>query len=87
VSSSETLRYCFSTQIADKKCFWVSLSHFLALKFGYKDVDSMKQDSQQRFSLLKNGILDKPSAKTLLVNVGASRSPSFRLLLQETNAF
>lgn len=30
----------------------------------------MKKDSMQRFSLLENGILDKPSARLLLVNVG-----------------
>lgn len=48
----------------------VSLAHFLALKFGYSDVAEMKKDSQKRFSLLENGILDKPSTKTLLINVG-----------------
>jgi hypothetical protein len=48
----------------------VSLAHFLALKFGYSNVAEMKENSQKRFSLLENGILDKPSTKTLIINVG-----------------
>ncbi|KAI9779588.1 MAG: hypothetical protein M1816_003469 [Peltula sp. TS41687] len=44
------------------------LAHSLALKFGYKDVESMKKDSRRRFSLLENGILDRPSTRLLLVN-------------------
>jgi hypothetical protein len=47
-----------------------SLSHILALKFGYENVTAMKQDAQQRFSLLENKILDKPSSRILLINVG-----------------
>jgi hypothetical protein len=49
---------------------FVSLAHSLALKFGYSNVAEMKKDSQKRFSLLENGILDKPSTKTLIINVG-----------------
>lgn len=48
----------------------VSLAHFLALKFDYSNVTEMKQDAQKRFSLLENGILDKPSTKMLIINVG-----------------
>jgi hypothetical protein len=48
----------------------VSLAYFLALKFGYNNVGEMKEDSQKLFSLLENDILDKPSTKLLIINVG-----------------
>ena len=51
----------------------------------------MKQTSQRRFSLLESGILDKPAARTLIINVGAtihfteSESP-YRILTSIGNA-
>jgi hypothetical protein len=50
----------------------MSLTHCLALKFGYKDVEEMKKSSQKTFSLLENGMLNQSSAKVLLVNVRSS---------------
>lgn len=47
----------------------------------------MKRDSQERFSLLQNGILDKPSAKTLLINVGSIYSLGLGTPLQGANIF
>jgi len=47
----------------------LSLTQVLALKFGYANVEDMKRDSMERFSLLVNGIMDKPSCRLLLVNV------------------
>ncbi|GAB7355304.1 hypothetical protein MBLNU459_g5839t1 [Dothideomycetes sp. NU459] len=44
------------------------LTQVLALKFGYSDIEAMKKDSMDRFSLLSNGILDTPCCKLLLVN-------------------
>ena len=46
-----------------------SLAECLAEKFGYEDVEELKKDGKSRFSLLENGILDKPCARLLLVNV------------------
>lgn len=40
----------------------------MAIKFGYSDVESMKQGAQKKFSLLENGIFEKPSTQLLLVN-------------------
>jgi hypothetical protein len=34
----------------------------------------MKRDSMERFSLLVNGVMDKPSCRLLLVNVSSSGS-------------
>ena len=49
-----------------------SLAECLAEKFGYENVEELKSDGKSRFSLLENGILDKPCARLLLVNVGSS---------------
>lgn len=49
-----------------------SLDHSLTVKFGYEDLETMKADSQKRFSLLENGILDQPSTRLLLVNVSCT---------------
>lgn len=47
----------------------------------------MKESSQHRFSLLENGILDRPSAKILLINVGSTAPFSFWMLLLDTKIF
>ena len=56
--------YCWN--VAYKK---QSLSECLAEKWGYSTVDAMKEDAMARFSLLKNGILNQPSTRLLLINV------------------
>ena len=49
-----------------------SLAECLVEKWGYDSVEAMKKDAMKRFSLLDNGVLDKPSTKLLLINVSAS---------------
>ncbi|KAK4203168.1 Alpha/Beta hydrolase protein [Triangularia verruculosa] len=45
------------------------LAHTLAHKFGYgNDLDQFIKEGRQKFSLVDNGILDKPCCKTLMVN-------------------
>jgi hypothetical protein len=61
----------------DCTLMFVSLSHVLALKFGYEDVTAMKKDAKRRFSLLENGILNAPSARALLINVSHDSLSSF----------
>lgn len=58
-------------------CVLDRLAGALAEKFGYGSVEEMKKDAQKRFSLLDNGILDKPSARLFLINV---REPKFHLI-------
>jgi hypothetical protein len=41
----------------------------LAMKHGFENVDEYLQLAMKRFSLLENGILEKPSTRLLLVNV------------------
>ena len=52
-----------------------SLAECLADKFGYENVKELKKDGQSRFSLLENGILDKPCARLLLANVSSPLFP------------
>lgn len=51
-----------------------SLAECLAEKFGYGGLEELKKDGKSRFSLVENGILDKPSARLLLANVGSRAS-------------
>lgn len=44
------------------------LTPAMAMKHGYKTVEEYKEGAQKKFSLLESGILDKPSARLLLVN-------------------
>lgn len=44
----------------------------LAQKFGYGKVEDYKEGAQKRFSLLENGLLEKPSCRLLLINVRIS---------------
>ncbi len=46
------------------------LSPAMAMKYGYDSVEEYRNGAQKKFSLLENGILDKPSTRLLLVNVG-----------------
>lgn len=45
------------------------LTPAFAMKHGYKSVEEFKAGVQKKFSLLENGILDKPSTRLLLINV------------------
>jgi hypothetical protein len=45
------------------------LSPAMALKHGYANVGDYKDGVQKKFSLLELGILEKPSARLLLINV------------------
>jgi len=47
----------------------------MALKHGYRTVEEYKDGVQEKFSLLENGILEKPSTRLLLVNVSAAGRP------------
>ncbi|KAK7975815.1 hypothetical protein PG989_014278 [Apiospora arundinis] len=54
-----------------KHCFvsLMVLSHTLCYKFGYgKDFTRFKKEAMDKFSLLKDGTLDKPCAQLILVN-------------------
>ncbi|KAI2472160.1 yellowish-green 1-like protein [Annulohypoxylon bovei var. microspora] len=44
------------------------LAHTLCYKFGYTDFELFKKEAQDKFSLLNNGILNKPCTRLLLVN-------------------
>ena len=48
-----------------------SLAECLAEKYGYANVEELKKDGKGRFSLVENGVLDKPCARLLLANVGS----------------
>lgn len=52
-----------------------SLAECLAEKFGYENVEELKKDGKSRFSLVENGILDKPCARLLLANVSLHACP------------
>jgi hypothetical protein len=41
----------------------------MAMKHGYSTVEDYKANVQKKFSLLENGILEKPCTRLLLVNV------------------
>ena len=43
------------------------------MKHGYNSVKEFKAGVQKKFSLLENGILNKPSTRLLLINVSLSR--------------
>jgi hypothetical protein len=38
-------------------------------KFGYENQEEYIKDAQKKFSLLESGILGKPSARLLIINV------------------
>jgi hypothetical protein len=41
----------------------------MAEKFGFRSVEDFKKDGQKKFSLLDNGIVERPSCRLLLLNV------------------
>lgn len=47
----------------------------MAEKFGFQSVEDLKKDGQKKFSLLDNGIVEKPSCRLLLLNVSLLYSP------------
>jgi len=42
----------------------------MAMKHGYTSVEEYKTGVQKKFSLLETGIIQKPSTRLLLINVG-----------------
>jgi hypothetical protein len=40
-----------------------------AKKYGYADPDEFRQKAQEKFSLIRTGIVDQPSCRLLLLNV------------------
>ena len=50
------------------------MSPAMALKHGYTNVEDYKNGVQKKFSLLKLGILEKPSTRLLLINVRFSNN-------------
>ncbi len=53
---------------ADDHEYPFTLTPALAMKFGYKDADELKEKAQKQFSLVESGIVDQPSCRLLLVN-------------------
>jgi hypothetical protein len=55
-----------------------SLANTLAYKYGYgNDIEKFKKEASDKFSLLKDGTLDKPKcARLLLVNVNSPHPQS-----------
>ena len=45
------------------------LTPAMAAKHGYATVEEYKEGVQKKFSLLENGIIQKPSTRLLLINV------------------
>ena len=45
------------------------LTPAMAVKHGYESVEEYKEGVQKKFSLLENGIIQKPSTRLLLINV------------------
>lgn len=41
----------------------------MAMKHGFNSVEAYKEGVQKKFSLLENGIIQKPSTRLLLINV------------------
>ena len=53
----------------------------LAFKYGYPDVETMKRDAKQRFSLVHNKIVEMPHTRLLMIGVSeASFTAAFTLL-------
>lgn len=46
----------------------------MAMKHGYRSVEEYKAGVQKKFSLLETGIIQKPSTRLLLINVGSRAS-------------
>jgi hypothetical protein len=48
-----------------------------AKKYGYDDPDEFRQKAQEKFSLIRTGIVDQPSCRLLLLNVCPSNLRSY----------
>lgn len=44
----------------------------MSQKFGFSSVEEFVEQSQKKFSLVETGIVHKPSARLLLINVNRS---------------
>lgn len=60
------------------------LTPAMAMKYGFQSVEEYKAKAQEKFSLLKTGIIKGPSTRLLLVNVGFPLSLKKRLLAKLT---
>ena len=67
-------RHCWIPKANVCSSLLSSLTPALAQKFGYSSVDAFKEGAQRKFSLVENGIVEKPSTRLLLVNVSSSRN-------------
>ena len=50
-----------------------SLAPALAQKFGFSSVEAFKEEAQRKFSLVEQGVVQKPSTRLLLINVRSYR--------------
>ncbi|KAK3951159.1 Alpha/Beta hydrolase protein [Pseudoneurospora amorphoporcata] len=55
-------------EMVDGHEYPAQLTPAFAMKHGYNSVEEFKAGVQKKFSLLENGILDKPSTRLLLIN-------------------
>jgi hypothetical protein len=46
----------------------------MAMKHGFTSVEDYKENVQKKFSLLETGIIQQPSTRLLLINVGLAYS-------------
>ena len=46
-----------------------SLNPALAQKFGFSSIEAFKEEAQRKFSLVEQGVVQKPSTRLLLINV------------------
>lgn len=53
-----------------------SLNPAMSQKFGFSSVEEFMEQSQKKFSLVETGIVHKPSARLLLINVRRSLKPN-----------
>lgn len=53
-----------------------SLNPAMSQKFGFSSVEEFMELSQKKFSLVETGIVHKPSARLLLINVSRSLNPT-----------
>ena len=50
-----------------------SLTPALAQKFGFSSLEAFKEEAQRKFSLVEQGVVQKPSTRLLLINVRSYR--------------
>ena len=50
-----------------------SLTPALAQEFGFSSIEAFKEEAQRKFSLVEQGVVQKPSTRLLLINVRSYR--------------